>query len=264
MLVFTGIELDCNLLEARLPADKIAKAASLINSILANPRIKTKKLEQLHGFLNYCAQIIPAGRAFLRSVSAVMYSSSNFITVPKEVRLDLKVWLEFLNDFNGKAMFVSSDWDSEDIMMLDTDSSGSWGFGAVFQGEYFMIPWHEDIPRCNMALLEFYPIVVASHVWSDKFRNKRLKIRSDNLATVHIINRLKASDPCTMDLVRCFALQMLKQNVWFQASHIPGVRNVGPDMLSRNRESIFRRTFPGVRRLQPKLPTYLQQGHCLV
>ena len=264
VLVFIGIELDCVLLEARLPREKIEKATSLINNILKNPRVKSKRLEQLHGYLNYCAQIIPAGRAFLRSLSAIMFSKSQFITVPKEVRLDLGVWLTFLNDFNGRAMFVTSDWDSEEVLTLETDSSGSWGCGAVLLGEYFSIPWNSNIPRGNLALLELYPVVVATHVWAEKLANKRLIIRSDNMATVHIINKLKSSDSFTMTLVRLFALNQLKFNIWFQASHIPGALNVGPDLLSRDRVSEFLQLFPRARRISPNLPQPLQQRNCLV
>ena len=74
----------------------------------------------------------------------------------------------------------------------------------------FAIPRASQIGRRNMALLEFYPIAVASHIWASTWANRRLSICCDNLATVFIINKLKSNDESIMKLVRIFTLRCLK------------------------------------------------------
>ena len=263
VLCFTGIELDCQELEARLPQEKITKALRLIDQIIQKPKVGVKKLQSLHGYLNYCASIIPAGRAFLRSLGALMFHTAPCITVPDQVILDLGTWKHFLLNFNGRAMFIPSGWEGPHILSLETDSSGSWGCAAIFQGEFFAIPWPEDLPRASLSLLEFYPIVVATHVWHDRLKNGRLKILSDNQGTVEIINKLKSRDNIIMQLVREFALQCLQYNIWFQAFHIPGKLNLGPDALSRGQFRRFRQRFPSAREIIPNLPPHMQPGTIL-
>lgn len=245
VLTFLGIELDCLNLEARLPPDKIAKAQKLIKSLLEREKTHVKQIESLHGYLNYCAAIIPAGRAFLRSLSRLLRSRSKWITIPMQVRMDLQIWLDFLIQFNGRSMFVHSRWDGPSVLHLETDSSGSWGCGAVFGDSYFALPWPQEVPRSNLSLLEFYPIVIATFIWQDSMRNKRIKIWCDNQATVAIINDLKSQNLTIMKLVRIFALHCLNNNIWFQAQFLPGKINVGPDALSRGRMHLFRQLFPG-------------------
>ena len=72
-LVFWGIELDCTVIEAWLPVDKVMKAEKLIQQVLQSNKIWHIQIESLHGYLNYCAQIIPAGLAFLRSLSSLLH-----------------------------------------------------------------------------------------------------------------------------------------------------------------------------------------------
>ena len=82
-------------------------------------------------------------------------------------------------------------------------------------------------------------------------------------ASVFIINKLKALDEATMSLVRLFALQCLQSNIWFQARHIPGATNQGPDALSRGRFQEFHRAYPGINPLDLTLPLALQPLNCL-
>ena len=264
ILEFLGIELDTMSREARLPETKIKKAVHIIQSLINSKRVHRKKIESAHGYLNYCASIIPAGRAFLRSLAKLLRSESAWVSLSNDVKLDLETWLHFLANFNGKVMFVPSSWDSPDILTLGSDSSGSWGCAAIFLDQYFALPWPKNIPRTNLALLELYPIVIATFMWEQKMTNKRIKIACDNLAVVHIINNLKSHDAIIMKLVRLFTLQCLKNNVWFQAAHIGTRHNLGPDLLSRGRASQFSQIFPTVMEVSKPIPPTLKPENLLV
>ena len=263
-LTFLGIELDCTNLEARLPQEKIAKAISSINKILSRPVARTKKLESLHGYLNYCAQIIPAGKAFIRSLSQLIHSPSPWVTLSTEIKQDLETWLSFLQQFNGKAMFHHSQGVGQPDITLHTDSSGSWGCAAIIAQEYITVKWPSDIPRSNLALLELYPIVLASYIWSRELANLNVKIFCDNLAVVHIINNLKSKDQVIMKLVRLFTLNCLTSNIWFQATHISTKDNLAPDSLSRGQFDKFSRAFPHIHPRSATIPHHLRPEILLI
>ena len=173
VLVFLGIEVDCTALEARLPVDKVMKAEKLIQRVLQSNKIWHKQIESLHGYLNYCAKIIPAGRAFLRSLSRLLHVQTKWVRLPHQIKLDHEVWLSFVRQFNGKAMFINSRGFGQIHMTLETDSSSSWGCAAILYKEYITMQWPMSVPRNNLALLEFYPILVSVFIWSEKLHNKQ-------------------------------------------------------------------------------------------
>ena len=87
--VFLGIEMDSNLMEARLPADKLARTRSLMATHLNNSSISHSELQSLVGFLSFAARVIVPGRAFLRRLfnSLKIYVPYHHITT--DIRADL-------------------------------------------------------------------------------------------------------------------------------------------------------------------------------
>ena len=66
VLSFAGIELDSDHMEARLPADKLAKCKLLITVFLRRKKVPLKDLQSLIGVLNFACSVVVPGRAFLR------------------------------------------------------------------------------------------------------------------------------------------------------------------------------------------------------
>ena len=66
VLSFAGIELDSDHMEARLPADKLAKCKLLITVFLRRKKVPLKDLPSLIGVLNFACSVVVPGRAFLR------------------------------------------------------------------------------------------------------------------------------------------------------------------------------------------------------
>ena len=66
VLIFTGIELDTNTMEARLPNDKITKTKSFLSDFLRRKKVSLKETQSLIGLLNFACSVVVPGRAFLR------------------------------------------------------------------------------------------------------------------------------------------------------------------------------------------------------
>ena len=78
--------------------------------------------------------VIP-GRAFPRrliDLTTGVSVSHHLVKLNLSAKEDLKVWLAFLEDFNGKSFFVDEHWETSHKLELFTDAAGSLGFGAVF------------------------------------------------------------------------------------------------------------------------------------
>ena len=174
-LSFAGIELDTILLEARLPLDKIAKCNLLISDFLRRKKVTLRELQSLVGLLNFACSVIQPGRAFLRrliDLSLGISHPNHFIRLTKDVKADLSMWQSFLSTFNGKSLFLEDQWYNSNILHMYTDASGSLGFGAVFGNKWCYGAWPQEWTTHNIALLEFFPIVLSLLLWGSAMQNR--------------------------------------------------------------------------------------------
>lgn len=167
------------------------------------------------------------------------------------------MWLLFIRDFNGKSMFLSDRFLSNDVLSLYTDAAASLGFGAI-NGSYWCYGSFPDHCRhMNTTLLELYPNVVAVSLWGHLMKNHCVRFFTDNLALVYILNRQTSKDNQIMKLVRRLVLACLKHNILFQSSHVQGCKNVSADALSRLQVEEFRRLNPGCKPTPTPVPDEL-------
>ena len=61
-------------------------------------------------------------------------------------------------------------------------------FSKTFYG-----PWSECWKSLNIAVLEFYPIVLSVIIWGHLMRNQHITFFTDNEALVHVINKSSSS-----------------------------------------------------------------------
>ena len=83
-------------------------------------------------------QVVAPGRAFLRRLidATIGIKHAKFKKrVSTSMRLDLDMWLRFLDNYNGVTLFPERLWVANDSIQFYTDSSGSsaGGFGIFFR-----------------------------------------------------------------------------------------------------------------------------------
>ena len=261
VLPFAGIELDCVRMLARLPDDKLIKCTELIKQTLDMTRISLKGIQELCGLLNFCCIVIYPGRCFLRRLYNLTIGLSNKhaqITLSAETKDDLRMWLRFLSQFNGKIFFMSNKWIAADALNLHSDAAQTGGFAATLQRQWLYGEWPEQMRRIDITTLEFYPIVVALNVWGQSLSDLNINIHTDNESLVSIINSqtVKRNDRC-LKLLRIFVLTCLKFNILVKAFHIPGSKNSICDSLSRLQVDRFRELAPAMHRMPTAIPHYL-------
>ena len=205
-LTFAGIELDTIARTARLPAEKLEKAIALVKRALDKPKLTLHEIQSVIGFLNFTCKVVVPGRAFLRrlvNLTIGVRCAWHQIRITSQAKLDLKAWLLFLRQFNGRQFFLSDQWLSNYNLNLYTDASGTICYGAVFDGFWFHGKWPNSWLKENITLKECYPIVAAVCVWGHHWSNKRIMFHTDNEALVHIINaNTTTKDVKIMGLVR--------------------------------------------------------------
>jgi hypothetical protein len=245
-LTFLGLELDSELIEIRLPLDKLGKLKDQLNHFKFKKKATLRELQSLIGLLNFACSVVPPGRAFLRRLIDLTIGLSkphHHRRLNKETRSDIQAWLIFVESFNGKCLFLSDRWGTSEQLNLYTDASNI-GFGGLFRKHWFAIKWPTDWLKYHITIREFFPIVVAIQLWGNALSNKCVTFFTDNSGVVHIINKQSSKDPTIMKLVRKFDVLTLQFNNLFKAVHIPGIKNTAADHLSRLQIQKFREEFP--------------------
>lgn len=166
---------------------------------------------------------------FLRSI----YSQPvKRFDIPDYVLGDLRWWHRYLPHFNGVAMM------SLDSCQPDADfatDSCLTGCGGVSGSEYFHAEFPAFIQNLGLHInaLELLTIVVALRLWGHKFRGKCLVVYCDNLSSCFVLNKgstkCKFMQACLREI--CFLAAVGEFEI--KASHIKGVSNRLPDLLSR-------------------------------
>lgn len=222
-------------MEARLPDDKIQKIKLALAAVRKKKKIKLQDLQSLIGLLNFACFVVVPGRAFLRRLINLTIGVSkpyHKIRLNKQARLDLKAWAEFIDNFNGRSIFLDEVWKDSEKLQMYTDAAGSLGYGAVLGSKWFYGKWVDiNMQELSITVKELFPIVVAIEIWGPNVSNCSILFFSDNLAVVHIINKMSSKDSVVMSLVRRLVLACLEYNILFRAEHILGIHNILPDLL---------------------------------
>ena len=236
VLSFAGIELDTCKMEARLPRDKLCKCTTLIQLFLQRKKVSLRELQSLVGLLNFTCSVVVPGRTFLRRMinfTVGIRRPTHLIRLTRTVKADLKLWLEFLTNYNGKSFFLDFHWLSSTHLHLYTDASGSLGYGAVFGRKWLYGPWPANWTSKNIIVLKMFPIVISMILWAAELADKFIIFHTDNQALSEVINKKSTKDTELLVLLRALVLSCLKHNILFKAVHIPGVLNTKADALSR-------------------------------
>lgn len=252
-LTFLGIELDTVAMQMRLPASKLDELRTKVQTTILTPTITLQDLQSIIGLLNFACQVVAPGRAFIRRLidaTVGVKQAKSKITVTSWMKLDLEMWLDFLNQYNGITLFPSRLWVSNDTIQFFTDSAGgrSGGFGIFFHNKWAFGRWPHQWVKLgrlqDMTYLELFPVVVALHVWGPLLANKKILFHIDNQAVVYIVNKQTSKSIEVMSLVRKLVLYTLKFNITFKAEYIYTKHNAIADSISRCQWPRFRALAP--------------------
>ena len=241
-LEYLGILLDSSSLEAHLPPDKLRDIHSSLLEWPARSTCSKRELLSLIGTLSFAAKVVPAGRTFLRrmiDLSTSVPSPDHTITLSDGFLLDLQWWREFATPWDGHSFFLLPHWTPAPHLELFTDSSGTIGFGAYCQGEWFNGRWTPSQMVHSIQWKELYPIVLAAAVWGHKWSTLRIRLFCDNHAIAHCLVSGSSRCPHIMGLLRSLFLLAAQHNFHISAQHIPGTHNTIADALSRFHMQVF-------------------------
>jgi hypothetical protein len=99
-LIFLGLEIDTLKMQIRIPGGKVSEICNILEHHLQKRTITLTSLQSIVGKLNFFSKAIPGSRAFIRRFYNAMqgnYQPYHHINISRPMKLDMQIWLEFLN-----------------------------------------------------------------------------------------------------------------------------------------------------------------------
>ena len=236
-LIFLGIEIDSVDMCLRLPDDKLSQVRQELSRFAARKRASKKQLQSLAGKLNFCASVVYGGRVYSRRIIDALNrlkADNHKVMLCGSIKADITWWQSFMANFNGKSMLL----DTIPVKSVFTDSCNL-AAGGFFEGDWFYCNWECDWPlvsKLHINSKEILAVFLAVCRWAPYWQNKRIYIQSDNMFTVHTINRGTSRNPFLMACLRVLFWLSATFNFHITARYIPGLTNTLADGISRLHE----------------------------
>jgi hypothetical protein len=187
---FTGIEIDSERMEVRLPKDKHMRALKGVEDMLRHGSTNFITLRSLIGFLSFCAKVVPLGRPFLRNLFNFLYTlaaTGPYSTrrLSTEAKRDLSWWSSLLRNWHGKQLIRKH----RTSYFIYTDASGSKGIGGWWGSQAFSSRMPRRHRSKHINWKEAYAILFALAKWGQQLAGCQVTFMCDNSSIVDAINK---------------------------------------------------------------------------
>ena len=175
------------------------------------------------------------------------------IRVDKHMRCNLAFWRNHLARWDGRQRWRSAY--SDPYTFVSDASLHGFGFyfhgapasatatvakwpahlrvGSAFLGVWSASDAHLHLESAQMIWCEMFAVLAALCTYRSRLRNTSVLFRLDNLPDVYALNRQATRKARLGGLLRSIYTIAVDYNISIRAEHIPGVRNVLADYLSR-------------------------------
>ena len=224
-----GIQISVIDMTFSVPVDKLYYIKQLCIQWLNKSVVSKNKLQSLLGKLLYISKCVRYARVFMGRMLKTYrkHHKSAVVVLDDEFYKDLAWFNKFLFTFNG-CVFINK----EVKRTLFVDASFM-GIGGIFDNNVYAYHIPECCVNYSIVHLELINVLVALRCWSHLFNNSVVKIYCDNATVVAALNNFRIKDDLILLMVRNIWLILASCNIELVVEHIPGVRNVHADILSR-------------------------------
>ena len=249
-----GIEIDTRTDHAcfRVVASRVLKMEEELQSFIEDfggkKFCEPRRLATVIGRCGFLSQVVPDGNVHMRRLYDQMkYASVDWMTgevlhcwgeepipLTDELWKDLFWWLRNLRYRNCTPLWL--DGDGRFIVDMGTDAS-DWDGGGEMEidgdSEEFRFEWGSYERQLDINVREMATVVLMCQRWGPRLRGARIRLRTDNQVSFHVIRKGAAHGRVTMELMRRLSLLQCWYGFVVEPEHIPGCVHFQSDDLSR-------------------------------
>lgn len=242
IIVFLGWFINTRKFIICLPNEKATSWIRSIVELMNKDKADYDELATTVGRLNHVAFVIPSARHFLNRIRLAQdrADKATFAPITKEVKEDLKLWLDFINNARAgisinRIVFRKP----TSIVLTDASELGIGGYCLQSNRLWRLKFTPEEARAFSLNMKEYLGAAIGAWLAleDDASTCPCILSLSDSSSTVswlHSSNHNPNSSPCHNELARMHARKMMLANACDYSQHIKGCENHIPDSLSRD------------------------------
>ncbi|RQM30617.1 hypothetical protein B5M09_012150 [Aphanomyces astaci] len=273
-----GLNWDLSLGIVSMPQDKISKAMSRVDSMLAQIKTSRHELEKVLGSLRHVCSCIRPARAFYQNLHTILRRLPRFGThvLPVAALDDLRWFVTILRVgrlagvstsifakistpqfilemdasdeglamlFPARCLFIQLNWDASELSLIEQCNVKT---GANIPANHTP----SSVNRANQSLFsinvrEHICVALAIAVWgpilADPTGRRTIHVQalSDNTSALAWSSSLASANAYAQALNRSLGSHQAQHNLHVTSAHIPGALNTHPDAGSRMRREPY-------------------------
>jgi len=209
---------------------KIRKLKKDIRRCLFKGCIQARFLAKICGQAIVMSKAVLPGKLKLRYLYALLATKkswSDILNLTDKAVSQLNWWLEHLDSWNGSPLTKRS-VDGQ----IWTDSSDT-GWGCVYNDKEGSGVWDSDISKEHINYKELLTILYALLCFKEFLHDKTICLLCDNMTAVAYVRNMGGPISKLSELAESIWAVALKNNMYLQILHVPGLENCHADRLSR-------------------------------
>ena len=242
-VVFLGILLDSQKMQARIPPEKLIEILNFVEKFRKSNCTTIRELQKCIGKLQFVCKVVRAGRTFIGRLLEPLRGRRRFpsekISLSVNQMRDLDWWIKFLPDYNGVSFFIDKNITPANFLQITCDAC-SVGGGASWGSKWLYVRWTGSDVDNDIQTKELDIIVRAASTCGKFCSGKRILFQTDNIAAMYAINKRAVKSKTMCFLLRCLYFVEAKYSFAISAVHLPGKQNIIADPLSRDNFPLFR------------------------
>ena len=242
-LEFLDIELDSEIMKARLSSVKLARTLNAVNVTLIADSLTYRQIDFLVNFLFFCAKVVISKRFFL----IFLYLTRNHTRSVNRacklndiMRVDLRWWQKFLSQWNDVRVLraivsrssshiwtnASNNWNIDDFWLRASDDESledfNWRYSTRYRNRH-----------SNIQIKKMRTMLHVLRQWLSRFKSNKMIIHCDNQTVCFELVKNTMRDSAMIffrDVIMLFALHdILIEMKWLDSKF-----NHLADLLSRD------------------------------
>ena len=261
-MIFLGILFDSVSMTLRLDEEKLASIHKELDDWSQRTSATKDEILSLIGALSFASKVVPPGRTFLRRMidhTKTLPSTTEQYPLSESFLHDVQWWRQFMTQWNGVAVIPDVDWTPAHALQVHTDACVK-GYAGIFGSHWFACEWTTEeealahrSKRDSMPFKELYALARAAATWGHLWKGRKILFNTDCQPNVLAWRKGDSKHPQISHLLRTLLFLAAKHDFNMNIVHIPGVVNVGADLLSRGQITRFL-DLPGLHDPSPTTP----------
>lgn len=210
---------------------RVIRLKRQIRSVLKKGLVPVRTLAKSAGLCISTAFAVSPGKLFLRHTYRLIASRTSwndFIVLNKKCIEELQWWLNSVDSFNFKEVKpVQIDF------QIEVDASKKC-WGAVLHELEAKGDWNVQVSQASSNYRELLAILLALETFKSHIQNLTVEVLSDNSTAGAYVRNKGGPSPELTEIAKAIWGLAIDFNITLICTHIPGIKNIRADKLSRS------------------------------